>query len=469
MTESYTPELAEFLASTSASDVPLDVVERTRFLLLDGIACGLVAAKLPWSVKAVEGTLAVDGDGPSALWGWDRRVTPMSAALLNGTFVQGFELDDFHPHGALHSSAVVVPAAVAAVEASGRRVSFDDFLAALAMGYEVGPRVGIALGGAAATVRGWHSGAVFGPFGAAAAAGKVFDLDGPGFESAFGNAGTRAGALMAAQYKSMVKRMHHGMASQAGLHGASLANAGFLGTERIIEHEYGGVASTMFLPDDSRDLSLLLKGLGEYAPLMNIGIKRHACLIMLHSAVDALLAYRCEPGYSLADIVRIRIEVSESVFRRTSWRMERPGSSLGAQMNLHFAAAAALIDGAVYVEQFTDESLQRKEVWELMDRIEVVHSDEIDALGRDRRFVSYIDITDVHGDVTRLTGTPPQDRGFRADDVVRKYRALLDGVIPIDRIESIEALVLEGGEDSTVDELIALLAAPANPVLGGGT
>ena len=456
-----TPELCRYLAATQVADLPPEILERTRYLLLDGIACGLVGAHLPWARRAVEGTLPVDGGSGATLWGWDRQVSALGAALLNGTFVQGFELDDFHPHGALHSSSVVVPAALAAAEVRGG-MDLPRFLGALALGYETGPRVGLALGGARVTVRGWHSGAVFGPFGAAAAAGKVYDLDAAGFESALGNAGTRAGALMAAQYKSMVKRMHHGMAAQAGLHGAALAASGFLGIERVVEHDFGGLASTFLGDEGPEDLGLLSKGLGEDWAMLDIGIKRHACLIMLHSSIDALIAYRDEGG-DPQQIEHVVIDVSESVYRRAAWRLEPPGTPLGSQMCLPYAAAVALFDGAAYVEQFTPRALARDGVWELMDRIEVRHSEQIDKLGRDRRFVTRLQVRQRDGRVVELTGPPPQDRPFDGADVVAKFRGLLETIMDRDRVRAIETLVLEGDADVNVVELAELLRGEVGP------
>ena len=465
--DSPTPELAAWLAATSVADLPPGILTRTRYLLLDGIACGLFGAKLPWAIKAVEGTLAVDGGSGATLWGWDRQVSPRAAALLNGTFVQGFDLDDFHPHGAVHSASVVVPAALAAAEADGDR-PYLDFLGALALGFEAAPRLGVALGGGAkVTVRGWHSGAVFGPFGAAASSGKVYDLDAAGFESALGNAGTRAGALMAAQYKSMVKRMHHGMAAEAGLHGAALAAAGFLGIEKVVEQEYGGLASTMLGPDVPDDLGALSRGLGTDWVMLDIGVKRHACLIMLHSTIDALIAHRATPGFDLATVDRVTVDVSESVHKRTAWSLEPPGTALGSQMNLKYAVAVALLDGAAYVAQFTPASLARPKVWDLMDRVEIRHSPEIDSLGRDRRFVTHIDLGSIDGTSTRLTGTPPQDRPFSGDDVVAKFRGLLDGLVAPERIAAIETLVLEGGAGDHASDLAALLAGDVLAGLDG--
>jgi 2-methylcitrate dehydratase PrpD len=460
--DSVTPRLSRFLADTGVDDVPEEILDRTRHLLLDGIACGLVGAHLPWARLAVEGTLPVDRGNGATLWGWDRQVSPLGAALLNGTFVQGFELDDFHPHGALHSSSVVVTAALAAAEAEGG-MDFRAFLGALALGYEVGPRVGIAMGGAKVTVRGWHTGAVFGPFAAAAAAGKVFGLDAAEFESALGNAGTRAGALMAAQYKSMVKRMHHGMAAQSGLHGAALARAGFVGIEKVIEHEYGGLATTLLGEGGSDDLDRLSRGLGEEWTMLDIGIKRHACLIMLHSSIDALVGIRGE--IEVDEVDRIMIDVSESVYKRAAWELEPPGTSLGSQMNLRYAATVALLDGAAYVAQFTPGSLARPEVWDLMGRTDVRHSAEIDALGRDRRFVTHIEVVMKDGSVHRLVGPPPQDREFSDDDVIEKFRGLLDRLMDPQRVRDIEQLVLGAGLGTDVTELAALLAGIVEPAL----
>ena len=458
-----TRELCAWLAANSWATLPPEVLERARYLLLDGIACGFVGAQLPWARKAVAGTLNVDNGSGATLWGWGRQVSPLAAALLNGTFVQGFELDDFHPHGALHSSSVVVTAALAAAEERGR-VGFEELLEALVLGYETGPRVGIAMGGARVTTRGWHTGAVFGPLAAAAAAGKVYGLDAAGFESALGNAGTRAGALMAAQYKSMVKRMHHGMAAQSGLHGAALARAGFLGIETVVEHEYGGMASTMLgEAAGEADLDALTRGLGEQWSMMDIGIKRHACLIMLHSTVDALIAERHRLDTAAVD--RIVIEVGRSVDKRTNWYLEPPGSPLGAQMNLRYAAAVALLDGAAYVEQFTPDAIARPEVWRLMDRIDVVHSDRVDELGTERRFVTYVEVRLSDGSSIQLTGTPPQDRPFAPEDVVAKYRSLVGPLLEERRLLAIESLVLQGGASDDVATLVRLLHDEVPPAL----
>src|SRR6478609_2904618 len=235
-----TGRLATWLAATTLDDVPSSVREHAKHLLLDGVACALDGAQLPVSRNGVEGITALEDAGTAAIIGWGGRTTSASsAAMLNSSFIQGFELDDYHPLAPLHSNSLILPAMLAAAPRVGR-VSGERFLLGAILGYETGPRVGQALGGLDMLSRGWHSGVVFGPLAAAAAAGTLYGLDAAGFEDAFGMAATQSCGLMSAMYESMVKRMQHGFASRNGLTAAALAAAGYVGIKRVFERPYGG-------------------------------------------------------------------------------------------------------------------------------------------------------------------------------------------------------------------------------------
>src|ERR1700684_3205038 len=93
-----TGRLATWVAKTTLDDVPASVRDRAKHLVLDGIGCALVGAQLPWSRIGVEGVTALDDAGDSVLVGWGGRATSAtSAAMVNSSFIQGFELDDYHP------------------------------------------------------------------------------------------------------------------------------------------------------------------------------------------------------------------------------------------------------------------------------------------------------------------------------------------------------------------------------------
>src|SRR5580693_5101571 len=286
-----TGRLATWLADVTLEDVPASVREHAKHLLLDGVACALVGAQLPVSRKGVEAITALDDAGSAQLIGWDGRSTSApSAAMLNSSFIQGFELDDYHPLAPLHSNSLVIPAMLAAAP-HVRRVSGSRFLFGAILGYETGPRAGQALHGLEMISRGWHSGVVFGTHSAAAAAGALYGLDAAGFEDALGMAGTQSCGLMSAQFESMVKRMQHGFASRAGLTAAALAAAGYVGIKRVFERDYGGwlaVFGECHHPDPGK----IYAGLGTVWETDRIAVKAYAAMGLLHAAIEAALQLR---------------------------------------------------------------------------------------------------------------------------------------------------------------------------------
>ena len=115
----YTRELAHWIANFQFEDAPSEVIERLKLLILDSIGCGIFGSALPWSKLATDAIVGIDSGGAAIVWGTGNRVSPPHAALLNGTFVQGFELDDVHMLGFQHAGATVVPASLAVAEHRG--------------------------------------------------------------------------------------------------------------------------------------------------------------------------------------------------------------------------------------------------------------------------------------------------------------------------------------------------------------
>ncbi|KAJ0413432.1 hypothetical protein BJY00DRAFT_319805 [Aspergillus carlsbadensis] len=121
----------------------------------------------------------MEGPGNCPVWGYNKKIGPLPAALLNSTQIQGFEIDDWHSLAPVHSNAIVLPALLAAAahaRTQGKSFSGYDLLLATIAGYETGPRVGLSLHGSHMLSWGWHSGAVFGHAQAAAAVGKLLGL-----------------------------------------------------------------------------------------------------------------------------------------------------------------------------------------------------------------------------------------------------------------------------------------------------
>ena len=440
-----TQVLSRFLARTGFDEMPREVIERTKHLILDGIGCGLLAARLDWSRRAVETLRTLDGDGPAAVWGWTTKASPMSAALLNGTFVQGFEVDDYHPFGPLHSEACVIPAVLGTAEQIGG-IDGRALLESVALGFEIGPRIGMAMGGLQLVTRGWHCGSVYGVLGAVAGAGKIRRLNEEQFESAIGNAATQACGLMSAQFEAMVKRMHSGMAARSGVLAAALAGAGFTGITQVLEREWAGFAST-FCGVDPYDLSRLTDRLGEWWEVMRIAVKpAYSTMAGTHTAVEGALKLREMPGFNVDNIASLRIGLVEAMKHHGGFRLERPAEPIGAQMCHAYVVAVTLLDGSPSVRQFSPERINRDDVWKLMERIETARDPEIESRGEEGRWCTRLTVTFKNGNTEEVQIRFPKGGAkfpLSNDDIVAKYDQLTAMVMDHGDAERLKTCILD--------------------------
>ncbi|MFL9876384.1 MmgE/PrpD family protein [Paraburkholderia megapolitana] len=454
-----TGRLASWLAELQIGDIAERALERGKYLTLDGLGCALVGARLPWSSKATELVCALESGERATLIGSGRKTSVPAAALLNSTFIQSFELDDFHPLAPLHSASVVLPSLLASAELLGR-VNGERFLLAAMCGYEVGPRVGLALHGSQMLSRGWHSGAVFGTHASAAAAGKLHGLDAAQFEDALGLAGTQSGGLMAAQFEAMSKRMHHGFASRSGLYAAVLAAGGYTGIKRVFEREYGGFLST-FGEGHAPDATQIAANLGSVWEVEKNVIKPYPAMGALLAPIEAVLEIRAQRPFNVDDIERIELDLASAAFHHGGWQAARPLTPIGAQMNLAYAVAVTAIDGEARMKQFSPERIDADDVWTLMQRITVRHETSYDEDGPLARGATRLRMFFTDGRCEDMLLRHPRGRPLvqmTNDEIVAKFRSLTGDVIDTARQRRIEELVLHIERLDDVGELIEALA-----------
>lgn len=457
----FTRGIAEFVAGLRFEALPGEVVARLKLLILDSLGCALYGANLPWSRILIETLQQTDTSTGSRVWGTAARLSAPHAALVNGTLVQGFELDDVHRLGVLHVGAVTLPALFAAAELrpgmTGR-----ELLRAAAAGYEVGPRVGLCMG-PEHIGQGWHSGATVGVFSAAAATAAGLRLPAAETVHALGIAGTQSSGLMAAQYGAMVKRMHAGRAAQSGLYGGLLAERGFTGIVDVFESPYGGFCTTFSRSQDRFRLEELVAGLGERYEIMRVALKFYSCVGSNHTTLDALRAIQARRPFGPDDVERIVVHGSQVTVDHVGWPY-RPEGLTSAQLNLPYCVATLLLEGDVFVDQFTEEAIADARRMAFSRRVEVREDPEITARGRAARHRVRVEVELRDG--TRETETIEAARGselhFASDaDVVEKFLKLAGHTLAAPRAERIVDLVngLERLDD--VDVLLSALTLDA--------
>jgi 2-methylcitrate dehydratase PrpD len=454
----YTQGLATFIANLRYEDLPQDVRHRAKLLVLDGLGCGLYASDLEWSTMLRDALLPIDSSRDCAVWGTSHRLSSVHATLCNGTQVQGFELDDVHREAVMHPASVVLPPLVALAE-NRHGISGKDFLTAVVAGYETGPRVGMCMG-RNHLEQGWHTGATLGVFSSAAAASSALHLDDDRTLHAIGIAGTQAAGLMAAQFGSMVKRMHAGRSAQSGLYGALLAEQGFTGIRNLFEAEYGGFCTTFSGSPDKFDRERLVRSLGETYETMRVSLKFYSCVASNHTTLDAIRSMQARHPFGANDVERIVVYASLATKEHVGWEY-KPEGVTASQLNLGYCVATLLLEDACFVEQFSKELIADPQRMALAARVECIEDPAITAEGPNMRHKVRVEVHLKDGSM--LEETVETARGseynFASDaDIVAKFQRLASKTLPTAQVGALKDAVLNLDELSDTSELARLLA-----------
>jgi aconitate decarboxylase len=453
----HTRRIADFVSQLRFEQIPEHVRERAKLLILDSLGCGIYGAKLEWC-RILQRTFGdLDTSRTTSIWGTAQKLSSTNAALVNGTQVQGFELDDVHRDGVLHCGAVTLPALIAVAE-SHAPMSGRDFLTAAIAGYEIGPRVGRCMG-QEHIGQGWHSGATLGVFSSGAAAARALKLDPEQTVHALGIAGTQAAGLMAAQYGAMVKRMHAGRSAQSGLYGALLAKAGFTGIRDVFEAPYGGFCTTFSRSTDRFNLDALSAGLGSEWETMRVALKFYSCVGSNHTTLDAIRDIRKRRPFTLDELDRIVVHGSRVTADHVGWPY-KPEGLTSAQLNLPYCVATLLLEGDVFVDQFTEAAVHDRARIELSRKVEVIEDPAITARGA--RFRHMVKVNVKLHDGSMLTETREAPRGSEhsfapAEDIAEKFRKLTRAAMPKGQQDGLVEAVLRIETHADARELIRLL------------
>src|SRR5512132_4439466 len=168
-------ELSAYIAAALRRPLPPALVEKTKHHVLDTIAAMVSGSRLAPGKKAIGYVKTLGGVNEACVIGSSIITTAGNAALANGMLAHADETDDSHAVSLTHPGCGIVPAALAMAERE--RSGGIALLRAVALGYDIGTRMSLALGSYEFSKAG-HGTHSFGPmFGAAAACGSLARLD----------------------------------------------------------------------------------------------------------------------------------------------------------------------------------------------------------------------------------------------------------------------------------------------------
>src|SRR5690606_13568855 len=216
--------------------------------------------------------------------------------------IQALDFDDTHDASAAHTASTVLAAALAVAEA--RRASGRELLAAVAAGVEVAGRLGLA----SASNIGWTSTAVYGAFGAAAAAARVLGLDARRMQHALGIVISQAaGTSQTVIDRPLSKHMQSGFAAQAGVLSALLAAQGVTGIAQVFAGRYG----FFNLSNEGRwRPQPLLAPWAAPFQIETLSLKPYPSCRGTHAPSQAALALAGD-GIDAAGVARVRVRVPQ--------------------------------------------------------------------------------------------------------------------------------------------------------------
>jgi 2-methylcitrate dehydratase PrpD len=384
------PTLAErlgaFAAESTFDSLPPEVVDSVRKRVLDVLGISVAAAPLTTSRGARRFAEEQAGRPQSSAVGVPERLPAAQAAFVNGVLAHSLDYDDTHLPSVLHPSACVVPAALAAAEATG--ADGRATVAAIAVGLEIAVRLGMAgydeqAGNSLFFEHGQHATSICGTLGGAASAALLYGLGADGVLHALGvSASMAAGLIEANRTGGTVKRMHCGWAAHSAISAARLVAHGFTGPPTVVEGRFGFLRAWLHgdgFPD------AVTGGLGHDWAVPGIFFKPYPANHFTHAGIDAALALRAA-GLRPEDIDAIELAVPGPNVRTIGQPIEvkrTPATGYMAQFSGPYTVAAALLGGGglgLGLDDFTDDLAQDPQRRALMQRIDVVADAACDAV-----------------------------------------------------------------------------------------
>lgn len=475
MPENITRSLAKFSAELRFEDLPGEIVQQAKRLLLDTIGCGLGAVDLDKGRMGMELARRMGGRPEATVLGAREKVPSAMAAFANGELMNTLDWNALLPPN--HVPPYVIPPALALAEAHSK--SGKDLITAVVLALEVSARVGTSLVGLRATpgglpLRVW--GISSNQLGATAGAAWLLGLDTDRMQHALGLAGYYAPLPSHAKFNhttnvGYAKYSPAGWMAQAGVTTALLAEMGYHGDGTVLEGEHGFWAMN---GAPSCDWDKILDRIGEHWTFDHVAYKYWPTCGMFQSPLDLFTKIVAENDLRPEDISEVVVSI-EALGGLPKYVNTDPRDHVEAASSLPYCIAVAAhrikrgpgwqaqsVIAAPGIRAFMKkvkhavlpraEDLRRQDLM-VEGRVAVRHRPaRVEVRARDRVFAESVDFANwLSMDVDECR---PTDEGL-----AEKFRANAEPVLSEPRIASAVDAILNLENLPSASTLGAMLAA----------
>jgi 2-methylcitrate dehydratase PrpD len=446
--------LSDFVVHASP---PAEARAAAARAVLDTVGVTLAGASEP-AARIVRQVATPDATGRCIVIGTSARGTAVAAALANGTAAHALDFDDMCFVSLAHPSAPLVAAALAMAEvadASGRAL-----LDAYIVGFEIEGRLGRTMN-PRHYERGWHCTSTLGTIGAAAAASRLLELDEDATGRALAIAASEASGLKA-NFGTMVKPLHAGLAARNAVLAARLAQEGMSASVDALVGDQGFLLA-MSSERDRNALDEAVADLGDRWEILDTGItvKLYPSCAATHPTLDVLLDLARAERFTATDVETIEIGVDP--ITPTVLIYERPDTGLQAKFSMPFCAAAAVVRGHVGMETFDDRVIGDPAVEALRARVTMRVDPTLDAsappLTQARVRVALRDGREFARVATGARGYP--ERPASADELAAKFLSCAARALSEPAAQRALAALQGLDDEQSVRAVLDLVATPS--------
>lgn len=448
-TATPTAELASFIAGLQYEALPERVRERVKDIMLDTLASAIAGRQGDESKQIRAAALALGASREATVIGGE----PLSlagATLLNGYLVTAVTVCDVHRPTLCHTTPQVVPPALAVAERDG--ASGRALITAVAAGLETTVRAGLGTKYPAFRAKGWHSPGVIGPFGGAAAAGKLLGLDAERQRNAFGLAGSQSAGTFA-HWGTPTIKFHQSRGALSGLLAALLAEQGFLSSNEILTHKDGGLFNAY---SDGGNPEAVTADLGSRWELETIALRLWPAASSIQTVISSLFTLIKAHELKPERIAGVRVGLSKTVYDMhgtLAWN-----DRFKALLSTPYVTSIVLHDRRCWLDQFEPRRFQDPAVDAFArEKVKVEVDPEVEGTGAavEIRTTSGA----VHSDRRAAPKGDPSDPLSRAE-IEEKLQTAAAGFLPDATVKRIIHLVGALERLADVRELAAALRAP---------
>ena len=366
-------QLSRFAHGLTYENIPPNVRERARHLILDAIGVALASTTYDFAHRVLDGIKGMAEAGNCSIIGMPEKLPLRDAVLMNGVLIHGLDYDDSHLRAVLHPTVTAFITSLGIAEKLN--LSGRDLLTGYVLGVETVTRIAMAAKGGFHHF-GFHPTGLVGHFSCALTAGRLYGLTEQQLTMAQGFAGSTAAATQEfLEEGAWNKRLHPGWAAVAGITAANLARGGAIAPTKPYEGRLGIFNTHLKDLAKTIDYPAITRELGTTWEIMNVAVKPFPVCHFIHACGDAALILRDKHAIQPEQIEKITALIAEEtlhIVAEPAALKKKPANDYDAKFSVHYFVAACLVRGKFGLAELEADVRSDTAILALAQKVEAV-------------------------------------------------------------------------------------------------